>query len=86
MTGKFIPSAHSFSGSMSTGVATANATNTPSNPSSSQGSIHRDDDQFLGLHWKNVAVTLMVGTMAAVVADIAVMYVRKQMGIRREEF
>ena len=67
---------------MSTGVATANA----ANPSSSQGSIHRDDAQFLGLHWKNVAVTLMVGTMAAVVADIAVMYVRKNMGIRREDF
>jgi hypothetical protein len=47
---------------------------------------HRDDEQFLGLNWKNVVVTIMVGTMAAVVSDLVLYSVHKHYRIRREDY
>jgi len=46
---------------------------------------HRDDNQFLGLNWRNVMVTIMVGTMAAVVSDLVLYSVRRHYGIKRED-
>ena len=43
---------------------------------------HRDDEQFLGLHWKNVVVTIMVGTMAAVVSDLVLYTIHQRYGMK----
>jgi hypothetical protein len=54
--------------------------------SSMHQSPHRDDNQFLGLNWRNVVVTIMVGTMAAVVSDLVLYSVHKHYRIKREDY
>lgn len=69
--------AGAFHGSTSTGVAAGSVAGSQNE--------HYDPDQFLSLNWKMIAVTAAVGAITAVVADLAVGYVRDTTGFGSKE-
>lgn len=46
---------------------------------------HLDPDQFLGMNWSRIGVTLFISALAAVAADVAVSYARERFRYRGKD-